>query len=215
MIGLISSIAGMLIMGSTYEGGLGDFYVNTSQDYSLLCAMAAGFVVSAASGIIVSLLTTDIKTEEEKSVEWDKTINIDNPLNPFRLVYKEELDAIAAGPVITAKVMEKLFRKSKFVAIIGAVISLVIFLVILPAIALSFDILTFEQFSAWLTFFQVWVFVGLVLVVVVPPIEEGLQIWRKYQENKAMTDKQNLVTEESFTVNGDEVLHDKETESAF
>ena len=178
-------------MGSTYEGGLGDFYINTAQDYSLLCAMGAGFVVSTGMVISVSLFTTDIKTDEEKTAEWDKTINIDNPLNPFRLVYKEELDAIAAGPVITAKVMEKLFRRSKIVGIIGVVVTLIIFLVILPAIALSFETLSFEQFSGWVIFFQAWVFVGFALVVVVPPIEEGLQIWRKYQENKAMSIYEN------------------------
>ena len=69
VIGLISYIAGMLMMESTYEGGLGDFYVNTSQDYSLLCAMVAGFVMSAAVSIIVSLCTIGIQTEEEKSKE--------------------------------------------------------------------------------------------------------------------------------------------------
>ena len=107
--------------------------------------------------------------------------------------------------------MEKMFKKSKFVAIIGAVISLLIFLVIVPAIALSYEVLTFEQYSAWLTFFQVWVFVGLVLVVVVPPIEEGIQIWLKYQENKSMTDKQNLATEESYIDSGLEGSSDKDT----
>ena len=96
----------MLMMESTYEGGLGDFYVNTSQDYSLLCAMVAGFVMSAAVSIIVSLCTIGIQTEEEKSKEWDKAINIDNPLNPFCLVYKEELKTTAAGLVITADVMD-------------------------------------------------------------------------------------------------------------
>ena len=191
IIGLISSVAGMLIMGSTYEGGLGDFFINTAQDYTILCAMGAGFVVSTGMVISVSLFTTNIKTNDEKTAEWDKTINIDNPLNPFRLVYKEELDAIAAGPVITAKVMEKLFRKSKIVGIIGVVVTLIIFLVILPAIALSFETLSFEQFSGWVIFFQVCVFVGFALVVVVPPIEEGLQIWRKYQDNKAMSHYEN------------------------
>ena len=60
VLGLMSSIAGMLIMGSTYEGGLGNFYFNTAQEYSLLCAMVAGFVISAAVTVIGSLLTTGV-----------------------------------------------------------------------------------------------------------------------------------------------------------
>ena len=58
--------------------------------------------------------------------------------------------------------------------------------------------------------FQVWVFVGFVVVVVVPPIEEGLQIWQKYQENKSMSDKQNLVTEDSFISEGHQGLSKRE-----
>ena len=63
--------------------------------------------------------------------------------------------------------------------------------------------------------FQVWVFVGFVVVVVVPPIEEGLQIWQKYQENKSMSDKQNLVTEDSFISEGHQGLSKREKESSF
>ena len=190
MIGLACSIAGLLIVGSTYEGGLGDFYVNTAQDYSLLCAMVSGFFVSSVVSIVVSICSTRIQNEDDKSKEWAKTINIDNPLNPFRLVYKEELEEIDAGPVITADTMDRIFRKAKMVAIIGACISLVLYLIVVPAVALSFGVLTFEEYSTWLTFFQVWVFVGTVLVVVVPPVEEGLQIWRKYKQNKTISDKQ-------------------------
>ena len=188
--GLLCSVAGMLIMASTYDGGLGDFYVNTAQDYSLLCAMVSGFFISSILCIVVSLCTTTIRSDQDKTKEWAKTMNIDNPLNPFRLVYKEELESIKAGPIVTAKTMDRIFRKAKLVAIIGACASLVLFLIIVPAVALSFGVLTFDEYSTWVTFFQSWVFVGTLLVVVVPPIEEGLQIWRKYKENKLLLTKQ-------------------------
>lgn len=194
IVGLVCSIAGLLIMGSTYEGGLSDFYVNTAQDYSLLCAMVSGFFISTLICISVSLCTTRIQTEDDKAKEWAKTINIDNPLNPFRLLYKEELDSVGAGPIVTAKTMDGIFKRSKFVAIIGACASLVVFLIIVPAVALSFEVLSYEEYTTWVTFFQVWVFVSTVLVIVVPPIEEGLQIWRKFKENKVNLKKQNDFT---------------------
>ena len=188
----------MLIVGSTYEGGLGDFYVNTAQDYSLLCAMVSGFVISSVVSVVVSLCTHSILRDEDNAREWAKTINIDSPLNPFRLIYKEELESINAGPVITAQTMDRIFRKAKLVAIIGAGVSLVLFLIIIPAVALSFGVLTYDQYSTWITVFQVWVFIGTVIVIVVPPVEEGLQIWKKYKENKTVNKKQEHVTMKSF-----------------
>lgn len=173
----------MLIMGSTYEGGLGEFFTNTAQDYSLLVSMVSGFVVSGIICFVVSLCTHNIKSSEDAQREWAKTMNIDNPLNPFRLVYEEELREIDAGPIITAETMDRIFRKAKLVACIGAGISLTLFAVVIPAIALSYEVLTLDQFRAWIRTFQYWVFFGTFLVIIVPPVEEGIQIWRKYKEN--------------------------------
>ncbi|XP_053400495.1 uncharacterized protein LOC123558278 [Mercenaria mercenaria] len=185
VVGLFCSIAGMLIMGSTYEGGLADFYTNTAQDYSLLVAMVSGFFISGIICFCVSLCTHKIKCKEDRQREWAKTINIDNPLNPFRLVYEEELRDIDAGPVITAETMDRIFRKAKLVACIGAGVSLALFAVVVPAVALSYETLSLDEFKTWIRVFQYWVFVGTILVVFVPPVEEGIQIWRKYKDNAA------------------------------
>ena len=203
VVGLVFSIAGMLIVGSMYEGGLRNFYTNTAKDYSLLCAMVLGFVISSIITIVVSLCTHTITTAEDTNKEWANTINIDNPLNPFKLVYKEELESIDAGPVITAETMDRVFRKAKLVAIIGACASLVLFLIVIPAVALSFEVLTYQEFSTWITFFQVWVLLGTVTVIVVPPFEEGRQIWRKYKENKRLEKMQKHGAVQSFPINTD------------
>ena len=174
----------MLIGGSMYKGGLNNFFVNTVQDYALLAAMLGGFLSSGVITIIVSLCTHKIESQEDKQWEWAKTINIDNPLNPFRLVYEEELDEIQAGPFITAEIMDRIFRKAKIVAIVGSGISLVIFIVIIPSVALSIEELTLEQFRTWIRTFQYVCFVATVLVVFIPPFEEGIQILKKHRHNK-------------------------------
>ncbi|KAH3843778.1 hypothetical protein DPMN_117309 [Dreissena polymorpha] len=142
--GLGASVAGMMIMGSTYEGGLVNFYVNTAHDYSLLTSMIAGLVTSAIVTIGVSLCTNTIRSEEDSDMEWAKTISIDNPLSPFRLVYEEELAKLDVSTIITARIMDKVFRKARLVAVLGGVLSLVLFVVILPTVALSFDVLSFD-----------------------------------------------------------------------
>ncbi|KAH3843781.1 hypothetical protein DPMN_117312 [Dreissena polymorpha] len=170
-----------MIMASTYENGLANFYVNTAQDFSLLAATISGIVVSTIATIGVSLCTIASNWTDEKSeMEWAKTININNPLSPFRLVYEEESAEIEVGSIITSTIMDTVFRKARLVAIVGGALSLIFFLVILPAVALNFDILTFEQFSSWLKTFQIYCFVCTFAVVVVPPFEEGYQMWTRY-----------------------------------
>ncbi|KAH3755188.1 hypothetical protein DPMN_189877 [Dreissena polymorpha] len=182
-----------MIMAATYENGLANFYVNTAQDFSLLAATISGIVVSTIATIGVSLCTISSNWTDEKSkLEWAKTINIDNPLSPFRLVYEEELAEIEVGSFITSSTMGKIFRKARLVAIVGGALSLILFLVIFPAVALNFDILTFEQFSSWLKTFQIYCFVCTFAVVVVPPFEEGYQIWTRYQQIKAIRRKKKL-----------------------
>ncbi|XP_053398879.1 uncharacterized protein LOC128556922 [Mercenaria mercenaria] len=185
IIGTACSITGMLVMGSTYEDGLSNFYVNTAESYSLLTAMVSGFVVSCVVSVGVSLCTHKINSEADVEREWAKTINIDNPLNPFRQVYEEELKEVDAGTLITAKTMDTVFRKARIYAAVGGVISLIIFLVIIPAIALSFEVLNFDQFSTWMKTFQIYCFICTFIVVVLPPVEECLQIWRRFKRNES------------------------------
>ena len=97
IIGVISSISTLLIVGSLHEGGLSDFYTNTTQPYSLLAGITVGFVVGGIVSIGVSLKTHKITSEDDTEREWAKTMNIDNPINPFRAIYEEELAGVDAG----------------------------------------------------------------------------------------------------------------------
>ena len=183
--GLICCLAGMMIMGSTYEGGLDDFFNNTSKDFSLLAGLGTGVVVSFTLSVVISLCTHNIKTHEDIENEWAKTMNIDNPLHPVRALYRKELDAINAGQTVTSDMMARIFRTPQRVAYVGGAICITIFLIVIPAIALSFEILTQDEFSAWLSTFQIYCIVCTVFVVLCPPIQEALQIWNRFKKNKA------------------------------
>lgn len=178
-----------MITGSTYEGGLSDFFTNTAQDYSILAGLVAGVVVGGGLSVIISLCTHKIKNREDVAKEWAKTMSLDNPLNPFRVLYQKELEAIEAGPIITEDTMEKIFRGAQRVAIIGGSLSLVLFLVVIPAFALSYDVLNQNQFEVWLSVCHIWCLICTVFTVLIPPIEEVVQIRRQYRSNK---DKANI-----------------------
>ena len=177
----------MLITGSTYEGGLNDFFTNTSQSYSLLVAMLCGIVVSGSVSCVVSLCTHNIKTNDDVANEWAKTISIDNPINPFRLIYDDELSTGKIETIVTVNTMEAFFKRAKIYAVVGCLGSIVVFLVILPAVAVSYGVLDFETFSTWFRVFQIYCFVCTVVVIVFPPLKEGIQIIRRLRKNKAMS----------------------------
>ena len=181
----------MTVVGSTYEGGLSDYFINTAKDYSLLAGLGTGFIVSSMLCVVISLCTHKIKTEEDETNEWLKTMSIDNPINPYRTIYQEELKAVDAGPVITAETMAIIFQGAQKVTYIGGTLSIILFLIVIPAVALSYEVLTLEQFNVLVSICQIWCMICTVFVVLFPPIEEGIQIWRKYKENNEQSNGNN------------------------
>ena len=184
LTGIVCSISAMLVAGSMYEGGLNNFFVNTIQDYSLLASMLSGLLVSGTVTVVVSLCTHKIKDDADARLEWSKTMNIDNPLNPFRLTYSKELREYGADAVITTETMEKIFKRPKLFAIIGSVISVLVFIVIIPSIILSIGVFSLGQYKAWVLTFQCLCFFATFISIVMPPIEEGFQIWKQCKRNK-------------------------------
>ncbi|KAJ8306847.1 hypothetical protein KUTeg_014931 [Tegillarca granosa] len=183
--GFLSAIIAMLIIAETvYPEGLGNFIVNTSQDLTLLGGCVTAILVSITVCVFVSKKTTKVIDESDAELEWEKTFSIDNPLNPWRRTYEEELAAINAGTKITTKEMSTIFRKSRLIAYIGGAFGLFMFLVVLPGCMISFEILTFNQFSNWIIFCQIWVLCGACFAILVPPIEEITQILKQYSRNK-------------------------------
>lgn len=190
MIGLVGYLAANFIVSEmVYEGGISNFFINTVQDYSLLAGCVVGITLSSFGTIVTSLLTNKIKSEEDVAREWEKTISIDNPLNPWQRLYKEEFKQFPPGTKPTAAIMAKIFRSARFVAIFGGFGFVFLFLVVIPAVVMSFDVLTRDQFSSYITFCYVICLMGAVFVVVAPPAEEIYQIIKTW---KSSSEKENL-----------------------
>ena len=182
----------MFAVGSTYDGGLSNFFVNTAQDISLLAGLGAGVLVSTVIAIGMSLYYNKISSPEDVEREWQKTMSIDNPLSPYRELYAEELKEIDHRGLLTSKTMERIFRRAKYSTYIGAGVSFALFFVAVPAASLGQPELSLGQLSTWISVCQHWCLIATVLVVFVPPIQEGLQIWRQYRDNVASKIPANL-----------------------
>ena len=116
--------------------------------------------------------------------EWLKTMCIDNPLNPYRELYRHKLDKINAGKFVTSKDMETILRSAKKISYTGAIISLITFFIVVPAVALGQTVLDKAELTTWIKICQHWCLIATVIVVVIPPIQECIQICRRYRLNK-------------------------------
>ena len=120
IIGVLADIVGILIVaGTLYEDGLNNIQENTSKDISLLGGIVSGLVVSVVITITVSLNTHMIKSKDDADYQWKRTLAIDNPLNPWRLNYKQELLNVPLGTPITSEHIGRVFKRAKAIALFG------------------------------------------------------------------------------------------------
>jgi hypothetical protein len=187
LTGLVGGVTVTLAMASQYDGGLYNFVVNTSQNYSVLAGCIASVGISTGVCCAVSMATNCIKTDADVKAEWAKTLAIDSPLNPWLNTYSEELTPVLAASGRTRvelSDLETIFASTKRISYIGSAVGLCLFLVLIPGVMSSFETLTLGQFTGWLLFCQVWTLVCAVFVLLVPPAEEIRKIYRKYRESK-------------------------------
>ena len=88
LLGCISGITSWLAYAAIFEGGLGDFIANTGKDFPMLVGNVVSILVGGFVCISVSIFTRKALTPEEIRQEWEKTRNIDNPINPWNQIFK-------------------------------------------------------------------------------------------------------------------------------
>ncbi|RUS86831.1 hypothetical protein EGW08_005427 [Elysia chlorotica] len=181
--GFVGGIVANLIMASTFEGGLGNFLQNTSQDYAVLAGSSTAFGMSLVLTIAVSLCTNKIRTSNDALIEWQKARDIDNPLKPWSDTFKEEFPQLREGEKPTYDELDKVFRTAKLVAYIGGFVSLTLFVVLIPGIMATLHVLSETEFEIWVVALQIWAVVMALVVVVVTPVEEVLTIIRQIRSN--------------------------------
>nr|WGU51208.1 DUR3-like urea transporter subtype A3 [Theodoxus fluviatilis] len=186
--GLTAGVTALLVVASTYEGGLGNFLVNTAQVYSVLAGGITTLVVTVIVTVVVSLFTHKIKSEGDEEREWEKLREIDNPLRPWAQTYVEEFGEIETT-VSDVKVMQPTFkqldatfRKAKVVAYIGGVCSALLFVVVIPVVMVALQVLSSPQFRTWMLTMQIWCFLTAAIVIVLTPIEEVISIVRQLRK---------------------------------
>lgn len=208
LAGLLFGVTATLTAASMYPGGLNNFLLNTVQDYSILAGTCFSFGVSLTGCLIISLFTHTIKSRHDEDMEWQKMYNIDNPLNPWELNFKEELEGLHFDTKPTFEQMSSTFRKAKLTAYIGGFCSIFLFAILIPGIMATFSVMNEMQFKVWVWFTQGWAVVMAVIVIVAPPFEEIRRIMKQYRKNKERRREANGNINDSIIMN-EIVLKDK------
>ncbi|WAQ99645.1 hypothetical protein MAR_024018 [Mya arenaria] len=181
--GLVCGVTATLVTASFYEGGLSNFLLNTVQNYAILAGTCSSFGASLLCCIVVSLFTHDIKTVDDENFEWQKMYDIENPLNPWELNYREELKGLEYEGKPTFEQMAETFRKAKLTAYIGGAICIVAFAVVIPGIMAMFPKMDLTQFSFWIWGTQIFAVIMAVIVIVAPMAEEIHKIMKEYRKS--------------------------------
>jgi len=194
--GCISGMTVWLSIASTYEGGLSlkTFVRNTGEEYPMLAGNIAAIMTGAMASLFVSLFTRGPMTDQEVEAEWEKTRDIDNPLNPWVEVYKEELKLEEGShfhdrPALDLVIQK--FRMAKFTAFTAGVSFTILFVLIWPGSMLTIDVMDLTGFQVWTTSSRTWAFIAATFIILVPLIQEVNAVLKQIKINQSNSDEEN------------------------
>ena len=139
---------------------------------------------------------------EEVEAEWEKTRDIDNPLNPWVQVYKGELKLEEGAHFHDRPALDiviRKFRAAKLTAYIAGLLFTVLFVCVWPGSMLSIDVMSGFGFLVWTTLSRCWAFVASTFIIVVPLVQEVVAIWRQHNSNQREKARQNEISSQAST----------------
>nr|WGU51206.1 DUR3-like urea transporter subtype A1 [Theodoxus fluviatilis] len=182
--GLVLGVTATLAAASQYKDGLNNFLINTVQDHAILAGTCTSFGASLFISVIGSLLSHRISGPEAEKLEWLKMYDIDNPLHPWELNFREDLKGFQYEGRPSFQQMSQAFRSAKLTAYVAGPISIAFFALIIPAIMSAFPVMGHTEFSFWLSFTQVWAVVMAIIVIIAPPAEEIARVVSQFRKSR-------------------------------
>ncbi|KAL4230282.1 hypothetical protein ACF0H5_010667 [Mactra antiquata] len=184
LFGVVCGVGVALGVASTYEGGLNNFLVNTTQNKSVMAGAATSIGVSFIATLLVSCGTHQIRKDEDVAREWSKLRDIDNPLHPWSQLYVDDIPGLPKDETPSVEELDKMFRTARIVAYVGGILTVALFVGIVPGVMLSLHVLSEQQFQIWTMILQIFCLSMAAIVVIVAPVEEVFQICKQKMANR-------------------------------
>ena len=149
--GFVTGLGGWLGYASTLDGYLEDFRVNTSDSLAVIIGSSVSLFVGLIACVFISLLTGGCSGDLMEEEEWEKTRKVDNPVLPWTVRYAPD---IGAHQMVKGKphfyTVRRAFKIAEICAYIFGVLLSVVILLVWPACMLLLDVLSENQFEAWI-----------------------------------------------------------------
>jgi len=178
----------------------------TGEQYPMMAGNITAIIVGALAAFIVSLCTRGRMSLDEIEAEWEKTRDIDNPLNPWVQVYKGELKLEEGTNYCDRPPLDiviRKFRAAKLTAYVAGLLFTILFVCVWPGSMLSIDVMDWYGFAVWTTLSRGWAFIAAIFIILVPLIQEVHAIWRQHNNNLKEAMKNDTTNINSNEANGE------------
>ncbi|KAH9514149.1 urea active transporter [Bulinus truncatus] len=185
--GALMAISVWLGVASTYEGGLNNWWANTGNEMSMLCGNLVAILGGGLITVIVSFVSNwhyDVSMSEEI---WENTRDIDNPLSPWMEKYQKDLQISGSHRLDnrpSLQDVQKAFRRAKVMAYFLSTTFTVVLVIAWPAFMTTIDVMTLTQFTGWVRVSEIWVWLAMLAMIVLPLVNESWDIWSTFVERK-------------------------------
>ncbi|KAK0061332.1 urea-proton symporter DUR3, partial [Biomphalaria pfeifferi] len=181
--GAAMAISVWLGVASTYEGGLGSWWTNTGKELAMLCGNLVAILGGGAITVILSFFSSwhnDCSMGEEI---WETTRDIDNPLSPWMEKYEKELHLTGSHRLDnrpSLQDVQKAFRRAYLMANSMSTVFSVVLVIVWPALMVTVDIMSVTQFTGWVRVTELWVWLAMLTMIVLPLVNECWDIWSAF-----------------------------------
>ncbi|XP_052271715.1 uncharacterized protein LOC127872425 [Dreissena polymorpha] len=181
--GSILALIAWLIVSASYAGGLNQYGLNATREMPYL----TGNLVSLLSGGVIAVLVSLLSGKNKEGAEvWEKTRDIDSPLNPWTELYAKDLNLVGAyrldnrPPLLE---VQAAFRSAKYVAFVASLVLSAFLVVVWPSIMVAVNVMAYEAFHSWVTLSKVWAFTATIFIIIVPFASEIWDIYAAFRRN--------------------------------
>ncbi|XP_059168393.1 LOW QUALITY PROTEIN: uncharacterized protein LOC131950305 [Physella acuta] len=198
--GAVIAISVWLGVASKYEGGLKNWWKSTGDEVAMLSGNVAAIVSGGVITVVVSYFTNRYYDVSMGYEIWENTRDIDNPLTPWMEKHQKELNLSQNRQLDNRPSLEEVqqvHRQSYVMAYSLSTVFSVVILILWPALMVIVGVMTLEQFTSWVRLSEVWACLAMVVMIVLPLVNEVWDVWSALTQRNKVGDQEMFIDAEN------------------